>query len=271
MRNKIREKKKNSNFSWVLPALLACILLNCCEKGPESAPVSKPQQGKTIDSADRPEPPLDNRIEERRRMVNHIRDYYGLDDKKVLDAMMNVPRHWFVRESEQRLAYADTPLPIGHAQTISQPFIVAFMTSLLELDETKKVLEVGTGSGYQAAVLTEFTPHVYTIEILEPLARATARRLKELGYTTINTRIGDGYKGWPEHQPFDAIIVTAAPGHIPAALLQQLAPGGRMIIPVGRTSTTQKLMLITKDAKGKITKKNLMPVRFVPMVPGNSK
>ena len=135
------------------------------------------------------------------------------------------------------------------------------MTSQLKLNKNMKVLEIGTGSGYQAAILTELTPHVYTIEILEPLARATARRLKQRGYTTVNTKIGDGYKGWPEHQPFDAIIVTAAPGHIPTALLQQLAPGGRMIIPVGPTFTTQDLMLITKNVQGQITKRILC--RFV--------
>ena len=218
-----------------------------------------------------PHPRSDERIQQRLQMVRLIRNYYGLNDEKVLKAMENVPRHWFVPRKKSRVAYTDRPLPIGYDQTISQPFIVAYMTSQLKLDKNKKVLEIGTGSGYQAAVLTEFTPHVYTIEILEPLARSTAKRLKKLGYTTINTRIGDGYKGWPEHQPFDVIIVTAAPGHIPAALLHQLAPGGRMIIPVGRTSTTQNLMLITKNSKGKITKKNLMPVRFVPMVPGNSK
>jgi protein-L-isoaspartate(D-aspartate) O-methyltransferase len=218
-----------------------------------------------------PHPRTGDRIQQRRQMVQVIRKYYNLKDEKVLKAMENVPRHWFVPEKRGSLAYIDSPLPIGYDQTISQPFIVAYMTSQLKLDKNKKVLEIGTGSGYQAAVLTEFTPHVYTIEILEPLARATSKRLKELGYTTINTRIGDGYKGWPEHQPFDVIIVTAAPGHIPAALLQQLAPGGRMIIPVGRTSFAQNLMLITKNAKGKVTKKNLMPVRFVPMVDGNSK
>ncbi len=218
-----------------------------------------------------PHPRSDEYIEQRCQMVRHIRDNYGLKDEKVLKAMEDVPRHWFVPSEKAAFAYIDSPLPIGYDQTISQPFIVAYMTSQLKLDKNQKVLEIGTGSGYQAAVLTEFTPHVYTIEILEPLARTTAKRLKELGYTTINTRIGDGYKGWPEHQPFDAIIVTAAPGHIPTALLQQLADGGRMIIPVGRMFTTQSLMLITKDAKGKITKKNLMPVRFVPMVPGNSK
>ncbi len=216
-------------------------------------------------------PRSDEWIQQRRQMARRIRSYYDLKDEKVLKAMENVPRHWFVPGKKALLAYVDSPLPIGYEQTISQPFIVAYMTSQLKLDKNKKVLEIGTGSGYQAAVLTEFTPHVYTIEIVEPLARATAKRLRELGYTTINTKIGDGYKGWPEHQPFDAIIVTAAPGHIPNALLQQLAPGGRMIIPVGQTFSVQNLMLITKDTEGKITKKNLMPVRFVPMVPGKPK
>ncbi|MBU2595993.1 MAG: protein-L-isoaspartate(D-aspartate) O-methyltransferase [Planctomycetes bacterium] len=218
-----------------------------------------------------PHPRSDEYIEQRCQMVRHIRGNYGLKDEKVLKAMEDVPRHWFVPEKSAPLAYADRPLPIGYNQTISHPFIVAYMTNQLKLDKNQKVLEIGTGSGYQAAVLTEFTPHVYTIEILEPLARATAKRLRELGYTTVKTRIGDGYKGWPEYQPFDAIIVTAAPDHIPDDLLQQLAPGGRMVLPVGGTFATQELLLITKDAKGRITQKNLMPVRFVPMVPGNSK
>jgi len=231
----------------------------------------KPVIGKEISEPNWFHPRSDEYIEQRHQMMRHIRDNYGLKDKKVLKAMEDVPRHWFVPSANVAFAYANSPLPIGYDQTISQPFIVAYMTSRLKLDKDKKVLEIGTGSGYQAAVLTEFTPHVYTIEIVEPLARATARLLRELGYTTINTRIGDGYKGWPEHQPFDAIIVTAAPGYIPPALLQQLAPGGRMIIPVGKRFATQSLMLITKDAKGKITKENLMPVRFVPMVPGSSK
>ena len=147
-------------------------------------------------------------------MAQRIRNYYNLSDEKVLKAMESVPRHWFVPKKNAAAAYADSPLPIGYDQTISQPFIVAYMTSQLKLDKNMRVLEIGTGSGYQAAVLTELTPYVYTIEILEPLARATANLLKERGYTTINTRIGDGYKGWPEYQPFDAIIVTAAPGYI---------------------------------------------------------
>jgi protein-L-isoaspartate(D-aspartate) O-methyltransferase len=218
-----------------------------------------------------PHPRSDEYINQRRQMVQLIRDYYELKDEKVLKAMEDVPRHWFVPREQAVVAYTDNPLPIGYGQTISQPFIVAYMTSQLKLNKNHKVLEIGTGSGYQAAVLAEFTPHVYTIEILEPLARATAQRLNELGYTTVKTRIGDGYKGWPEHQPFDAIIVTAAPDHIPDALLQQLAIGGRMIVPVGGTFAKQELLLITKDAKGKINQKNLMPVRFVPMVPDKSK
>ena len=169
-----------------------------------------------------PRPRSDEWIQQRRQIVRHIRNYYGLEDEKVLKAMENVPRHWFVPRKKTHVAYSDRPLQIGYDQTISQPFIVAYMTSQLKLDKNKKVLEIGTGSGYQAAILTEFTPHVYTIEIIEPLARETAWWLKELGYTTIKTRIGDGYKGWREHQPFDVIIVTAAPGHIPPALLHQL-------------------------------------------------
>jgi len=213
-----------------------------------------------------PHPRSDEWLQQRCQMVRHIHDYYGLKDEKVLKAMEDVPRHWFVPENMASVAYIDRPLPIGYDQTISQPFIVAYMTSQLNLDKNKKVLEIGTGSGYQAAILTEFTPHVFTIEIIEPLAKATAKRLKEFDYTTIKTRIGDGYKGWPEYQPFDAIIVTAAPDDIPAALIQQLAPGGRMILPLGRTFDIQNLMLITKDADGKITKEKLMPVHFVPMV-----
>ena len=232
-------------------------------------------EGKIIDAETSdpnwPQPRSDDRIQQRRQMVSLIRNYYGLGDEKVLKAMENVPRHWFVPKKYSKMAYDNRPLPIGHDQTISQPYIVAYMTSQLKLDKNSKVLEIGTGSGYQAAILTEFTPHVYTIEILEPLAHATSKLLKERGYTTINTRMGDGYKGWPEHGPFDAIIVTAAPGHIPVALLEQLAPSGRMIIPVGQTHSTQKLLLVTKDAKGKIAKKTLMPVRFVPMIPGDSK
>ncbi|MBC8377870.1 MAG: protein-L-isoaspartate(D-aspartate) O-methyltransferase [Planctomycetes bacterium] len=198
-------------------------------------------------------------------MVNTIQRYYGLNDNTVLDAMFNVPRHWFVPEKFQRAAYANSPLEIGHEQTISQPYIVAFMTSLLELDPNDVVLEVGTGSGYQAAVLSEFTPHVYSIEILKPLAEAAKARLKQRGYDTIRVKCGDGYKGWAEHAPFDAIIVTCAPEHIPSPLVEQLAPDGKIVIPVGGRYRTQDLLLVTKNSQGRIIKKSMMPVRFVPL------
>jgi len=204
-------------------------------------------------------------------MVQHIRDVYGMDDPAALEALENVPRHWFVREQQQRLAYADTPLRIGHGQTISQPFIVALMTHLLELDENSKVLEIGTGSGYQAAVLAELTPDVYTIEILEPLAREAQERLREFGYRSVKVRIGDGYQGWPEQQPFDAIIVTCAPDHVPPALIKQLRRGGKMVIPVGGEFQIQKLLLVSKDQKGEISRRSVTPVRFVPMLREQSK
>ncbi|MHC4294986.1 MAG: protein-L-isoaspartate(D-aspartate) O-methyltransferase [Planctomycetota bacterium] len=204
------------------------------------------------------------RQNERDAMVSTIRSY-SLNDKSVLDAMALVPRHEFVPRKLSRRAYADSPLPIGYAQTISQPYIVAEMTRQLQLRETSRVLEIGTGSGYQAAVLAEFTPHVYTIEIVEPLADSAARRLKRLGYDVIEVRHADGYYGWSEKGPFDGIIVTCAAGQIPPPLIEQLAPGGRMVIPVGARFAVQTLMLVTKDSQGKIRSKALMPVRFVPL------
>jgi len=200
---------------------------------------------------------------ERNRMVNVIRKY-GVQDQTVLDAMRAVPRHEFVPDRHDALAYADMPLPIGYGQTISQPFIVAEMTRLLRLKKHARVLEVGTGSGYQAAVLSELTPHVYTIEIIKPLAETARKRLKRLGYTVVQVRHGDGYYGWPEAAPFDGIIVTAAAGQIPPPLLNQLAPGGRMVIPVGGPLSAQMLVLVEKDQKGKIRSRTIMPVRFVP-------
>lgn len=210
-------------------------------------------------------PRTQERLGQRVRMAKVIEEVYGLKDAQVLAALEHVPRHWFVTESEQRRAYADMPLPIGHGQTISQPFIVAYMTSLQELDSNKKVLEVGTGSGYQAAVLTEFTPHVFSIEIIEPLAQAAAARMKKLGYETVQVKAGDGYWGWQEEAPFDAILVTCAVDHIPAPLIEQLKKGGSMCIPVGSAFRVQHLMLISKDSEGKVTSKSLMPVRFVPL------
>jgi protein-L-isoaspartate(D-aspartate) O-methyltransferase len=180
--------------------------------------------------------------------------------------MEAVPRHWFVPEGQQSGAYDDRPLPIGFDQTISQPLIVAFMTSLLELDANKKVLEIGTGSGYQAAVLNELTPQVFSIEIVRPLAERTIGILRQHGYESIRVKIGDGYAGWPEQAPFDAIIVTCAPGHIPPALKEQLRPGGRMVIPVGDFASGQDLILIRKDGRGNLRQESTMPVRFVPMM-----
>lgn len=205
-------------------------------------------------------------LEERHQMVKHIQSFYGFNNTEVLSALEQVPRHWFVTAQEQKRAYADMPLPIGHGQTISQPFIVAYMTDLLDLNQNKKVLEVGTGSGYQAAVLTEFTPNVYSIEIIEPLAQAATDRLKKLGYDTIETMIGDGYWGWEDKGPFDAIVVTCAADHIPPPLVKQLRPGGKMCMPVGGTFRVQHLMLISKDQNGKVISQSLMPVRFVPLV-----
>jgi protein-L-isoaspartate(D-aspartate) O-methyltransferase len=180
--------------------------------------------------------------------------------------MLNVPRHWFVPKINQLAAYADTPLPIGHGQTISQPFIVAYMTGLLDLTPQMKVLEIGTGSGYQAAVLSEFTPNVYTIEILAPLAKRAREQLSQYGYNTIKTKLGDGYKGWPQYAPFDAIIVTCAPDHIPQPLIEQLKPNGKIVIPVGKEGYVQDLLLVTKKADGSLEKKSMMPVRFVPLL-----
>jgi protein-L-isoaspartate(D-aspartate) O-methyltransferase len=178
--------------------------------------------------------------------------------------MEKVPRHEFVPNEERHAAYRNRPLPIGHGQTISQPFMVALMTDLLRLAPHHRVLEVGTGSGYQAAILAGLAKEVYSIEIVEPLGREAAATLARLGFGNIKTRIGDGYQGWPEHQPYDAIVVTAAPDHVPQALVSQLAPGGRMVIPVGNFD--QELMLIEKKADGTTTSSSVVPVRFVPLV-----
>lgn len=188
-----------------------------------------------------------------------------IDNTEVLDAMRRVPRHEFVGPSERAHAYRDTPLPLAHGQTISQPYIVALMTQLARPTPADKALEVGTGSGYQAAVLAELTDHVYTIELEPDLARTAAARLIQLGYENVTVRSGDGYAGWSERAPFDIIIVTAAPEEVPQALLDQLAPGGRMIIPVGPIYSAQQLRLIERDADGQIHTRNIIPVRFVPM------
>jgi protein-L-isoaspartate(D-aspartate) O-methyltransferase len=187
----------------------------------------------------------------------------GITNRKVLDVMGSVPRHEFVPESERNFAYRDEPLPIGYGQTISQPSLVAFMTDKLDLKPTDCVLEIGTGSGYQAAILSQLAAHVYTIEIIEPLARRAMADLKRLGYNNVEVLIGDGYKGWPEHAPFDAVIVTCAPDRVPQPLVDQLRDGGRMVIPVGAAGN-QSLYLLEKHGES-VVQQSILPVRFVPM------
>ena len=198
----------------------------------------------------------------RERMVSNQIEARGIVDQRVLTAMHKVERHLFVPEQFRRQAYIDGPLPIGEGQTISQPYIVAIMTELLDLQGQEKVLEIGTGSGYQAAVLGELCKEVYTIEIVEPLGRRASRLLDSLGYKNISVLIGDGYVGWPEKAPFDAIMLTAAPPKIPQPLLDQLAEGGRLVAPVG--DDYQTLQLVMK-IKGVLKYEDIIPVRFVPM------
>lgn len=183
----------------------------------------------------------------------------------VLDVMGRIERHLFVPEEARELAYHDRPVPIGYGQTISQPFIVALMTDLLELDSDDVVLEVGTGSGYQVAVLSPLAEQVCTIEIIPELGEIAAERLDRLGFANVRTRVGDGYYGWPECGPFDRIVVTAAAGHVPPPLVEQLKPGGRMVIPVGGRFVTQFLTLVEKSQSGEVTTRQLLPVVFVPL------
>ncbi len=201
--------------------------------------------------------------ERRREMVENQLRARDITDQRVLEVMARVPRHRFVPEDQRRRAYNDHPLPIGHGQTISQPYIVALMTQLAAPKPGDRALDVGTGSGYQAAVLAELCKEVFSIEIVEPLAEEAKKRLAELGYKNIQVRAGDGYRGWPEHAPFDVIIVAAAPNHVPQPLVDQLAPGGRLVLPVG--GYPQQLTLITKGADGTIRRRVIAPVLFVPM------
>ncbi len=187
----------------------------------------------------------------------------------VVKAMGKVERHRFVPEGLAAVAYLNRPLPIGYGQTISQPYIVALMTELLKVKAGDKVLEIGTGSGYQAAILAELAGSVYTIEIIEPLGRQAGARLKSLGCRNVKTKVGDGYYGWPEAAPFDAIMVTAAASHVPPPLIKQLKPGGRMVIPLGAHFMTQFLMLVEKKRDGSVTSRQIVPVRFVPLTGGH--
>lgn len=200
---------------------------------------------------------------QRENMVSSQLKNRGITDKATLDAMLNVPRHQFVPDHLKKLAYDDGPLPIGEGQTISQPFIVAFMTQSLDLKPGYKVLEIGTGSGYQAAILAEIVDTIFTIEIVEKLGLAAKAKFKEMGYDNIQVKIGDGYHGWPEESPFDAIIVTAGAESVPPALVEQLKDGGQLIIPVGTSNAVEQLVLVTKK-NNKVKTKDLMPVRFVP-------
>ena len=209
-----------------------------------------------------PQPGAGSRDAERKRMVDEQLRARDIHDARVLDAILTVPRHAFVPEPQRTGAYDDSPLPIGHGQTISQPYIVAFMTQALDLGPEHRVLEIGTGSGYQAAVLGTLAKDVYTIEIVPPLAERARETLSALGYRNIHGRTGNGYLGWPEHAPYDRIMVTAAPDEVPPALLEQLKIGGLMAIPVGMV--TQELRILRRTATGTETLRTL-PVRFVPM------
>jgi len=234
---------------------------------PRGAAFGAPGEGER--APDGPRAPLavafTQRSDERALMVERQLRARDIHDERVLAAMGAVPRHVFVPPSVRPHAYADGPLPIGEDQTISQPYIVALMTQTARVREGDRVLEVGTGSGYQAAVLGELTPHVWSVEIVEPLGRRAREVLDALGYEQVVTRIGDGYAGWPEHGPFDAILVTAAPEHVPEPLVEQLAVGGRMVIPVGPAGSGQELLVLEKQPDGTVTRREMGGVRFVPM------
>lgn len=211
-----------------------------------------------------PTPGQDKFQQKRRQMVENQVAGRGIKDKATLEAMRRVERHRLVPREQVAYAYQDRPLPIGHGQTISQPYIVGYMTEIIRPRSGMKVLEIGTGSGYQAAVLAEIVDEVYTIEIVEALGNNARNNLEKLGYDNVQVKIADGYHGWEEHAPFDAIIVTAASEFIPPPLIEQLKEGGKMVIPVGAPFATQHLMLVEKKKDGKWNTKNLLPVRFVP-------
>lgn len=213
-----------------------------------------------------PGQPADRFAAVRERMVaDQIADR-GVTDARVLAALRAIPRHLFVPPASQDEAYEDRPVPIGYGQTISQPYIVALMTELARPAPGDRVLEIGTGSGYQAAVLSRLAGTVYTIEIIEPLAEHARQLLGKLECRNVTVRTGDGYGGWPEKAPFDAIVVTAAPDHVPPALLEQIRPGGRLVIPVGGVNDVQQLRVMEKDARGEVRTRDVAPVRFVPLV-----
>jgi protein-L-isoaspartate(D-aspartate) O-methyltransferase len=250
-------------FGWrlALVAILA-LLLGC---GPQATPTSLPvEPTESLAPTPTRQEESDERLEERMDMVDYQIRRRGVTDQDVLDAMEKVARHEFVPPEYRTQAYADRPLPIGYGQTISQPYIVALMTELLDLHNTDRVLEIGTGSGYQAAILSEIVAEVYTVEIVEPLAIEAKERLARLGYTNVHTLHADGYFGWEEHAPYDAIIVTCAPDHIPQPLVKQLTDGGKLVIPVGPPGGYQTLWQITREGE-KVKKRNVTGVLFVPL------
>jgi len=206
-------------------------------------------------------------IKDIQQTVAETRQYLDKEelDPRVMEVLAKVPRHEFVPDSQQEYAYQNRPLPIGYGQTISQPYIVALMTDLIEIKPDYKVLEIGTGSAYQAAVLSELVESVYSIEVVKELGEKAAERLKRLKYDNVFTRIGDGYYGWPEQAPFDAILVTAAASHVPPPLIKQLKAGGRMVIPVGSRFMTQQLLFVEKAEDGSVSTRQILPVRFVPL------
>ncbi|MBW1877680.1 MAG: protein-L-isoaspartate(D-aspartate) O-methyltransferase [Deltaproteobacteria bacterium] len=241
---------------WLMCSLLLSPAVACAGDEPATDPVLASEES-------RAPTPEDAYQDLRHRMVRTQIEARGLRDPEVLRAMRTVPRHRFMPESTWTSAYADFPVAIGEQQTISQPYIVAFMTELARVGRGDKVLEIGTGSGYQAAVLAEVGAQVYSIEILEPLAKRARQTLDDTGYGRIHTRVGDGYRGWPEEAPFDAVVVTAAPGHVPLPLKEQLAVGGRLVIPVGGRFR-QELMVIERTERG-FREESALPVLFVPM------
>jgi protein-L-isoaspartate(D-aspartate) O-methyltransferase len=234
-------------------------------QAPADVNEKRAREDEKIGRPDHNHPAFAERIDERKRMVATQIRARDVKEPNVLKAMLTVPRHAFIPAGQRRYAYADHPLPIGQGQTISQPYIVAFMTEALKLGPKSKVLEIGTGSGYQAAVCAEIAREVYTIEIVPELAKSAKEKLKKLGYPNVFVKAGDGFFGWPDKAPFDAIIGTAAAKRIPKPLLEQLKPGGLMIIPTGSPYGFQYLELVKKAKDGKIKKSRVMPVRFVPM------
>jgi protein-L-isoaspartate(D-aspartate) O-methyltransferase len=254
-RSRTKDEKRRRVAEQVAAPLLglACAMIVAC---------SPPRDGSAAPTSDLQEADL---ARARAAMVADQIAARGVRNPRVLEAMREVPRHEFVPAGIRHLAYQDSPLPIGLGQTISQPYIVALMTELIEPEPGDRILEVGTGSGYQAAVAARLVAHVYSIEILPELARTAAERLERLGVTNVTVREGDGYLGWPEHAPFDAILVTAGADHVPPPLVAQLAPGARMVIPVGSVASGQILQVIEKRPDGGVDVRNVIPVRFVPL------